>query len=218
MAAPIAHIFLAVQMLAGPLKHFNEKEFIIGTSFPDIRYLNVIKRTQTHFENVKLADILKEKNSFKAGMLFHSFVDEQREKFIVEHKFYDKLPHFKFTSQSLKFAEDEILKSLFDISKYQSYFENILEDEKTFGIESDQIKNWHNFLQEYFKGHYTLKNLIMKYYDMHEPNSWAIKRWFFSFIYSRKIEKTISIILNSKESVDLILKFYLNFQKLITKF
>ena len=30
---------------------FDEKEFIVGTSFPDIRYLNVIKRNETHFKN-----------------------------------------------------------------------------------------------------------------------------------------------------------------------
>lgn len=43
MAAPIAHVFLAVQMLAGPFKGlFNEKEFIVGASFPDIQYLKVV--------------------------------------------------------------------------------------------------------------------------------------------------------------------------------
>jgi hypothetical protein len=87
MAAPIAHIFLAVQILVGPFKVMShEKEFIIGTSFPDIRYLKVIERAETHFENVTLNDIKKETNSFKAGMLFHSFVDQKREEYMVVHR------------------------------------------------------------------------------------------------------------------------------------
>ena len=102
------------------------KEFIFGTSFPDIRYLKVVSRTETHFTNVSLQDILQEKNSFKAGMVFHSFVDERREAYVVENHFYKKIPNFKFSSQSLKFAEDEILKSYLDIFKYHAYFDAIL--------------------------------------------------------------------------------------------
>src|SRR5438132_13939173 len=106
MAAPIAHIFLAVQMLAGPFHGlFDEKEFIVGTSFPDIRYLKVVSREETHFSHVTLEDIVQETDSFKAGMLFHSFVDEQREAYIIAHGFYGKIPSFRFTTQSLKFAE-----------------------------------------------------------------------------------------------------------------
>ncbi len=96
MAAPIAHIFLAVQMLLGPLQGlFNEQEFILGTSFPDIRYLKVVQRADTHFTHVTLQDVLQEKSSFKAGMIFHSFVDEQREAYVVKNHFYKKFPSFR---------------------------------------------------------------------------------------------------------------------------
>src|SRR5438552_12343909 len=123
MAAPIAHIFLALEMLTGPFSGlFNEREFIIGTSFPDIRYLNVIDREKTHLSHVTLEEILQEPDSFKAGMLFHSFVDEQREKYIVAHGFYGELPSFIFITQVLKFAEDIILKHYFTIAPYVSYF------------------------------------------------------------------------------------------------
>lgn len=96
MAAPLAHIFLAAKMLTGPLKgFFNEKEFIIGTSFPDIHYLKVIERSETHAAHISLKIIMQEKDSFKAGMLFHSFVDKQRKHYMTMHKLYEKLPCFK---------------------------------------------------------------------------------------------------------------------------
>lgn len=217
MAAPIAHIFLAVQMLSGPFKHFNEKEFIVGTSFPDIRYLKVVKRTETHFKNITLEDILQEKNSFKAGMLFHSFVDEQREKFIARHKLYDELPKFKFISQSLKLAEDKIIKDQFNIAQYHSYFSEILVYEKAFEINDIYVQTWHDFLQKYFKGDYSHKELIMKYYDLYEPDSWLIKRWFFSFLYANKMQKTLNTIVQDQKIKDMILDFYLNFKEIIKK-
>lgn len=212
MAAPIAHIFLATQMLAGPFAGlFNERDFIIGTSFPDIRYLKVVERAETHFFNVKLQDILQEKNSFKAGMIFHSFVDEQREAFVVANNFYDKIPKFRFTSQSLKFAEDEILKSEFDISKYVSYFDEILDIEKTYNISEQHIRDWHNFLQGYFNESYSGKDLILKYYDLNEPNAWYIKRLVFSWFYARKMQQVMTHIVNDKQMKNLILDFYLSF-------
>ena len=49
MAAPIAHIFCALFLLNNNIIDVdNIQEFIIGTSFPDIRYLGVIERDTTH--------------------------------------------------------------------------------------------------------------------------------------------------------------------------
>lgn len=215
MAAPIAHIFLAVQMLAGPFKGlFDEKEFIIGTSFPDIRYLKVTERAETHFEDVNLKDILQEKDSFKAGMLFHSFVDEQREAYVVKNKFYEKISVFRFSSQSLKFAEDEILRQQLNISKYSAYFDDIIDAEKKFNISKEHIKRWHGFLQEYFDEAHAkrgLKELIMQYFDLHEPHAWRIKRWIFSWYYARKISQAIAAITDNDQAKGLILDFYLHF-------
>src|SRR5579863_8628809 len=219
MAAPIAHIFLAVQMLAS-LFHglFNEREFIIGTSFPDIRYLRVVSREETHFSHVTLDDILEETDSFRAGMLFHSFVDEQREAYIVAHGFYGKIPSFKFTTQSLKFAEDEILRTIFNSAHYRSYFNEIIAQERMYNIDEKHIKMWHTYLQEYVNGAYSCKDLIMKYFDMLEPNAWAIKRWLFMWIYATKMEKVVQFIAKNKWAKKLILDFYVNFaQRYTTK-
>lgn len=218
MAAPIAHLFLAAQFLAAlPPHFFHEKEFMVGTSFPDIQYLQVIERAQTHFSGVTLQDILHEKNSFKAGMLFHSFVDEQREAFVVKNHFYEKIPNFKFRSQALKFAEDEFLKSYFDVLRYLPYFDEIIDEERHFQISDESIKNWHACLQAYGKGNYSGKDLLMKFFDLKEPRAWGIKRWMFSWFYLRKLDQSIFNLQKDEEAKSLILDFYLNFgDKMLT--
>ena len=212
MAAPIAHVFLAVQMLAGPFSGlFNEKEFILGTSFPDIRYLKVVERSETHFSHVTLEDIFAEPNSFRAGVLFHSFVDEQREAYIVSHGFYDKLPQFTLITQSLKFAEDEILKTQFNSAHYEHYFDDIVAEEMSYNINEYNIRLWHTFLQDYCSGRYDLKTSFMKFFDLHEPNALFLKRWLFSWIYARKMQRIVSTIVNNKRMKYLILDCYLHF-------
>lgn len=214
MAAPWAHIFLAILMLNGLFKGlFNEKEFIIGTSFPDIRYLKVVERAETHVTNVSIEDIMREKNSFRAGLLFHSFVDQVREKYMVELGLYELLPSFRFVTQSLKFAKDQILRSVCDASLYVDHFDEILPDERAYGIDEHHLKLWHRFLQNYLSGDYSIDDIIMKYFDLHEPDAWAIKRWFFSWFYARKIKRTITLIKKNRQMRQLLLDFYLNFSQ-----
>lgn len=177
MAAPIAHIFLAIQMLMGPFKGmFDEKEFIIGTSFPDIRYLKVVERAKTHSSGVTLTDIMHEHDSFKAGMLFHSFVDEKREEYISRHELYQKIPTFRFATQALKLAEDKLLRAYFDISPYISYFNEILKQETDYHIRTEHIRVWHTYLQVYFQDACSVQEVISKYFDLHDPSAWRIKK------------------------------------------
>lgn len=215
MAAPIAHIFLALQILAGPLKgRFDEKEFLIGTSFPDIRYLKLIERADTHFHGVTLEDIKKEKDSFRAGMLFHSFVDEKREEYIEKNKIYERLPKFRFTTQSLKFAEDKILRSQFDVKRYEAYFNEPLAQERAFNISDANITRWHDFLKGYFAKDISCRDLTMRYFDLHEPNSWFFKRWLVAWYYARKINSVVNDIVDNTEYRDVkekIKDFYINF-------
>lgn len=215
MAAPIAHIYLALQVLAGPLNgQFNEKEFLIGTSFPDIRYLKLIERADTHYHNVTLDDIKKEKDSFKAGMLFHSFVDEKREEYIEKNQIYERLPKFRFTTQSLKFAEDKMLRKLFDIKHFQSYFDELLAQERAFKISDENIVRWHDFLKGYFSKDISCRDLTMRYFDLHEPNSWFFKRWLVSWYYARKINSMVNDVVENNKYQDVKEKlkdFYINF-------
>lgn len=214
MAAPIAHIFLALQILSGPLKGlFNEKEFILGTSFPDIRYLNIIGRNNTHFDDVTFEQLKQERDSFKAGMLFHSFVDEQREQYVVEHNLYDLIPHFKFMTQSLKFAEDILLCPLIDTSKFISYFDERVPQESTFNVSDENVQRWHLFLKDYCNQKFSSHDLIMKYFDLHKPDAWRITRWYFSWYYASTGDRAITTVVNNEQAKSAILNFYLNFSK-----
>lgn len=209
MAAPIAHVFLAVGFLSVVAGRFNEKEFIRGTLFPDIRYLKVVQRGQTHFKNISLNDVKKEQNAFKAGVLFHSFVDEEREKFMVAHKVYERLPNFKFTTQALKLAEDQALMNLVDIKKYSDYFSGaLLLEEQGYGIADEHVHAWHNFLREYFLGNMTYRDFTLKYFDLNDPESWSIKRNIFSWWYGNKINDTVEAILSDDILPKLIIDFY----------
>lgn len=150
MAGPIAHIFLALQALTFYLPHHSSKEFIIGTSFPDIRYLKVIDRTETHCPNVTWNMVVNEPNSFKAGMLFHALVDIVREDYMEERAIYSTIKKDRLVGHALKIVEDTLLREKIDTwDTLYSYFDAILPEERAFNIPEKQLKVWHAYIQEY---------------------------------------------------------------------
>lgn len=151
MAAPIAHIFCALSLLnSGALNVDNVADFIVGTSFPDIRYLGVIKRSETHEKNITWNDVINAPNSFEQGRLLHSLLDESREEFIEQHHLYDLIPDSQFRTQILKFYEDIILYGMIDNwSEIAHCFDNIPLEELDYGIENKNLKRWHNLLKDY---------------------------------------------------------------------
>jgi hypothetical protein len=152
MAAPIAHIFCALSLLNGNAINIdNIAHFIIGTSFPDIRYLGVIKREETHVENITWNDVINAPTPFKAGLLVHSLLDKVREAFVVKNNLYKFVPDSPFRTQILKFYEDiilyEMIKNWPDIIHY---FDTILPEECAYNIKKNDIKIWHDLLKRYF--------------------------------------------------------------------
>jgi len=151
MVTVITHIVLAKKVFDKYFQDKDENNFFVGTLFPDIRYLSTIDRNKTHYNNLTFND-LKKDNSFLAGMKFHSILDTAREKFIVASGIYSLCPKSKYIIQSLKFLEDEIFYKYVDNwGEYISYLNNILPEEKRFGVTEKDIKKWHLLLQEYFK-------------------------------------------------------------------
>lgn len=208
MAAPVAHIWLALVVLAGPLHNkFEQAPFIVGTSFPDIRYLKCVQREETHRKNVTWQAIAQEEDAFRAGVLFHCFVDEVREKYIVKNKIYEKLPSFKFISQTLKIAEDEWLRSTIQTHSYSSYFDTIFEGERLYGISDENIEQWHTFLREYCDNSFSHYSLVMKYLELNKSTRWYLTKVAGAFICKMAIKKIVS----NKEVKALMLDFYLNF-------
>lgn len=160
MATPITHIVLTAKIFEIFFKNKRKKDFFIGTSFPDIRYLKVINRDKTHYNNLSITEI-KNDESFLAGLKFHSILDQKRENYMIKNKIYSLCPKSKYITQSLKFLEDEILyKYIKDWTVYTKYLNEILEDEKNYNINEKDLEKWHLLLQQYFQ---------------HKPNKDTIK-------------------------------------------
>ncbi|MEK7610339.1 MAG: hypothetical protein AAB468_01155 [Patescibacteria group bacterium] len=152
MANQITHIVLAERISDQLFKKFTRHTFLVGTVFPDIRYLKVIERDKTHFKGLTLEDILNETSPFVAGMKYHSLVDEVREKYVIEKNIYQFFPASKFIKHALKTYEDEILyNKVSDWSEIVKYFDIIADGEIKLVEQSDKLKLWHSVIQEYFK-------------------------------------------------------------------
>ena len=225
MAAPLAHILLAVQILP-TMPDKDEKAFIIGTSFPDIRYLGCISREKTHLKNVTLDDIKKEKSSFKAGMMFHSLVDEVREKYMKNADVYKEIPKSMVTTQALKFNEDIILiDKLNNLDKYAHYFDDILPDELTL-VKAEYLNTWHKALKKYFLNFSQGKNIFKFLKRCAKRRFDVIEKTFFNNIKRSallkvnqilydKLEKLIEKAHSSEKIKVLVEDFYNSFSDLI---
>lgn len=157
MAGPITHIVLALKIMSLLPATIDIPAFIVGTSFPDIRYIANLSRESTHIEPVSWERVINEPNSFKAGMLFHNLVDHVR----IDHfegYFYDRnhLQHYsaiyiKLFPMVLKIAEDNMLYSMNkDWQKIMGYFDIIYDEEKALCPDEAILKKWHLGLQNYF--------------------------------------------------------------------
>lgn len=161
MAAPVAHIFVALALLnSGKLKVDDKQAFILGTSFPDIRYLNVIKREKTHKKNVTWGDVVNASSSFEAGMLLHALLDRVREDYVETHHLYDQLPNNPYRAHVLKFFEDTLLYNyVTEWPQTTTYFDTITQEEKTYGITMPYLRIWHKLLQQYISQHPSAKQI-----------------------------------------------------------
>lgn len=174
MAAPVMHILLgllACFMLKNSenindieQEEFVEK-FIVGTVFPDIRYLGVIKREKTHNQLAtwnSIKQLVQQKQYFKAGMDFHALVDRMREKYLEEKGIYENILPFKFRSQLMKFVEDRFLYEKIDnwFTIAQLFDKNILDEELTFNIPKKDLLKWRGIIRRYCKNKPMLKKLM----------------------------------------------------------
>ncbi len=161
MAAPVAHIFCALALLnSGKLKVDDKQAFILGTSFPDIRYLDVIERAETHKKNVTWDDVVNAPSSFEAGMLLHALLDHVRENYVEIHHLYDQLPNNPYRTHVLKFFEDILLYDyVTEWPHIITYFDTIAQEEKKYGIAMPYLRIWHKLLQQYISQHPSAKQI-----------------------------------------------------------
>lgn len=154
-AGPITHVALGEMWLKHVAPHYTEEQkklFQLGTVFPDIRYLGVIRRDQTHYKGVTLEKIKKTASPFQQGMLFHSYVDEFREKWLRKYGIEKELKDISSDHRGifLKIIEDQILFSHYSWSDFRQYLLSIPEEEKKFKIDEKSLNEWHTGLTLYF--------------------------------------------------------------------
>ena len=154
-AGPITHVALGEKWLNSQAPHYTDEQkklFLLGTVFPDIRYLGVIKREKTHYKGVTLEAIYKTPSPFQQGVLFHSYVDEFREKWIRKHKIDAKIEAMTAYQKHtfLKLIEDQILYSENSWSYFRNYLMTIPPEEKEYGIDDTVLGEWHTGLALYF--------------------------------------------------------------------
>jgi len=154
MAAQITHTVLARKFYDQFLLVEDEQKYFVGSVFPDIRYLKVIRRNQTHWQSFNLKKA-KEKGPFYLGIMVHSLTDIVRSEFVFTNpevkKELSKQKDQRLFSVALKLLEDEIIyPKISDWGKYVNFLTKPLDEELLFGIDKDKINLWHKLLQENF--------------------------------------------------------------------
>ncbi len=151
MAYPITHIVLSQKVYNKYFKDKDRKKFFVGTSFPDIRTLAHFKRERTHYKNLVIEDITSE-DSFMVGVKFHSYVDEERERYLKKSVVFKLFPKSEYLIHGLKFLEDQLLYEEIDNwAEYVGYFNDVLDEELNFGTSRQEVEKWHEILRTYLR-------------------------------------------------------------------
>jgi len=201
MATELSHLFYAQKVLAKDLGFFNKKDFFLGTVFPDIRYLGVITREESHGQLKSFNEISEVESSFMAGVHFHTLMDYARQTFIRNNGFYRKYENGHQYTISGKLFEDFLLfKQVENKAEIIESFLKVTKEGIGFNIEEQAIQSWFNE--------------IAKYLEV-GPNNESIER-FLRFLGFR--DEPITLILNNIEKMlsdpwlnDLITEFDLTF-------
>jgi hypothetical protein len=151
MPWPATHILVAEKIFDRYFADLDRKAFILGTCFPDIRYPAGIERERTHIKNIPLETIQQEP-SFRAGLLFHTYVDNLWNAHIRSHGdvLFTVIPHTRPMFHAMKILQDKWLyDTLTDWSRITAYFATTLPEERQFGASDSLIQRWHEMLASY---------------------------------------------------------------------
>ncbi len=127
--------------------------FMRGTLFPDIRYISPISREKTHAKNVTLHQILNASSPFNSGMLFHSYVDEQRTLIAQQANISNHLKDIpkKKRTLFLKMLEDELCYSLINSKQIRKALLRYDTEESSYEIFFLRRIIWHRIQREFLK-------------------------------------------------------------------
>jgi hypothetical protein len=153
MASQVAHIIYARKYFEKYHPDFDERDFILGCVFPDIRRIDPnIKRKTTHpiFYNLNLD--FEDLSSFEAGWKFHLYCDMRREEVLNNCNFYSQKYAGSFENQSAKMLEDEIVYDSFQKwSSIYDYFKNVSMVSTGIDIPKESFEKWYSIVADYIK-------------------------------------------------------------------
>jgi len=151
MPWPATHVLVAETAYPLYFNHLDHQAFIIGTCYPDIRYPAQIDRDLTHIHNVSI-EAMQTQTAFRAGLLFHTYVDDFWNHYIGQYKkrLYNIVPKHRPTFHTLKILQDRYLYDQLEYwSQIVSELEMIHPEELTFGASEQAVRNWHAMIQHY---------------------------------------------------------------------
>lgn len=155
-AAPVVHAHCAELYFRYCRPDYSQQQrdaFLRGTLFPDIRYIAKIPRSRTHEKQVSLSKIMKTKNPFTAGLLFHSYVDKQREAIAQQQKIYEHLTDVpqKQKGRFLKTVEDELCYHALNSHRVRQALLRYDSEEAGYGVSFIKRMAWHRILRNYLR-------------------------------------------------------------------
>ncbi len=154
-AGPVVHALCAELYFKHVKPTYTPAErdaFMRGTLFPDIRYIGHISREKTHAKDVTLDQVKNASSPFHAGMLFHAYVDEQREIIARHDKIYEHLSEIpKRKALFLKMIEDELCYHLLDRAQIRHALIRYDAEEQDYGVNFIKRIAWHRVQRSYFK-------------------------------------------------------------------
>lgn len=172
MPWPSAHAVLTEKLYTSLFSNYEKGKFFVGALFPDIRYLGVIEKSQTHKAGVTRQDVFKETNPFYAGALFHAHLD------LVEQKYWDNTgiyqwgPKTQFINPVIRYIQDRVLyDKIANWEELKTYFNKIFPEQLAYNILEKDIVRWHDGLKMIFSNITDLEKLKagMEFFSFPQP-------------------------------------------------
>ncbi len=148
---PYGHILFADLWHQATDSDSDYDEVIIGTLYPDIRYIAGLDRDETHEIGISLEDVETAESSFEQGRLLHCWVDEVRDSFVEEEGLYDDLEGLPMAHRStfIKLLEDEIYYDQWNWSEARRCILGMMPQELTAELEADKVSEWYQLVRLY---------------------------------------------------------------------
>ncbi len=152
MASQITHIVYAKKLFEKyDLLPEEKDEFILGTTFPDIRRIDpTIKRKDTHLHFYPINLDFKSLTPFEAGWKFHLYCDMRREEILNQYGFYSIGHTEEFCRQPAKMLEDELVYDEYNNwEKLVNYFNDVPFISNGINVPKETFELWYSILANY---------------------------------------------------------------------